>query len=361
MRAAVFHGRGDVRVEEVDDPSPGPGQLLLRVHASGICGTDAHEYAHGPAMFPIEVRHPVSGHVGPMIPGHELSGTVVAAGTDVAGFAVDDFVVSGAASSCGTCVQCARGRTNLCLRHATVGLHRDGALAQWCAVDAATCRAVPPGTLTPDAATLAQPMAIAAHAVWRSGLSAEDRAVIVGAGGIGTFLTYAAVASGAHVTVLDLDPERVDLADRLGAHEVHLPDADVPIRDQLGATPGFPTVVFEVTGHPSGLATALELVPAGGRLVVVGMQGSPVTLDLRDVALRELELVGTNALICHSDVPRALELLAARDEPWSDVAPVAVSLDDLVDEGLAPLASGRSRRIKTIVDPWATASRSTRM
>jgi (R,R)-butanediol dehydrogenase/meso-butanediol dehydrogenase/diacetyl reductase len=360
VRAAVFHGRGDVRVEEVDDPSPGPGQLLLRIHASGICGTDAHEYAHGPAMFPIDERHPVSGHVGPMIPGHELSGTVVAIGDDVEGFAVDDFVVSGAASSCGTCVQCRRGRENLCLHHATVGLHRHGALAQWCAVEAETCR-VAPADLTRDAATLAQPMAIAAHAVGRSRLAADERAVVVGAGGIGTFLTYAAVATGAHVTVLDLDRERLDLAGRLGAHQVHLPDPTVPIRAQLGLGPGVPSVVFEVTGVPSGLQTALDLIPAGGRLTVVGMQGRPSTVDLRRVALRELELIGTNALICRSDVPRALELLTARDEPWADVAPVAVSLDDLVEEGLAPLAAGSAARIKTIVDPWAADSRPTRM
>lgn len=356
----MFHGRGDVRVEDVEDPSPGPGQVLLRVHASGICGTDAHEYAHGPAMFPIDVRHPVSGHVGPMIPGHELSGTVVATGKGVAGVAVHDFVVSGAASSCGTCIHCSRGRDNLCLRHATVGLHRHGGLAQWCAVDARTCRRAPE-SLTRDAATLAQPMAIAAHAVGRSRLAADDHAVIIGAGGIGTFLTYAAVATGARVTVLDLDAGRLDQAERLGAHDGHVPQPDVPIREQLGVAPGLPTVTFEVTGHPSGLATALDLVPAGGRLTVVGMQGRPSTLDLRDVAIRELELIGTNALICRTDIPRALELLAARDGTWDDIAPIAVSLDDLVDVGLVPLASGHAERIKTLVDPWAAASRPTRM
>lgn len=361
MRAAVFHDRGDVRVEQVVDPAPGRGELLLRVHASGICGTDAHEYGHGPSMFPIHDRHPVTGHVGPLIPGHELSGTVVEVGGAGEGFAVGDLVVSGAGVWCGRCVPCGRGRTNLCLRYATVGLQRHGGLAEHCAVPAATCRRVDPESLTPDAATLAQPMAIAAHAVARGRLTDDDHAVIVGAGGVGAFLTHAAVATGARVTVLDLDPHRLDVADRLGAHRVHLPDKDAPIRDRLALEPGAPTVVFEVTGNPSGLAAALDLADAGSRLVVVGLQGQVTGMDLRDLALREIELIGTNAHVCETDLPQALDLLAARDDPWDDVAPVALTLDDLVADGLEPLASGGARRIKTIVDPWAPASRPTAM
>jgi (R,R)-butanediol dehydrogenase/meso-butanediol dehydrogenase/diacetyl reductase len=361
MRAAVFHGRGDVRVERVEDPAPGAGELLLRVHASGICGTDAHEYAHGPSMFPIDRRDPVTRHLGPMIPGHEPAGTVVALGHGVDGFALDEFVVCGAGIACGTCVHCRRGRTNLCVRYATVGLQRHGALAQFCAVPAATCHPVAPHELSRDAAVLAQPMAIAAHAVRRGGLGAADHAVVVGAGGIGAFLTHAAVAAGARVAVLDLDRGRLDLATRLGAQAAVVPDGDLPVRRRLALEPGSPTIVFEVTGRPAGLATALDLLPGGGRLVVVGLQGRPVEVDLRDIVLREIELIGTNAHVCDVDLPYALALLAARDAPWDDVAPVALALDDLVTGGLEPLASGRSRHIKTLVDPWASHTRATSM
>jgi (R,R)-butanediol dehydrogenase/meso-butanediol dehydrogenase/diacetyl reductase len=361
VKAAVFHGKGDVRVEHVDDPNPEPDELLLRIHATGICGTDAHEFAHGPAMFPIHERHPVTGHVGPMIPGHELAGTVVAVGGAVNGFAPDDLVVSGAGVWCGACVQCRRGRTNLCVRYATVGLQRDGGLAQYCRVPAATCRSVAPYDLLGDVAALAQPMAIAVHAMRRGRLTDGDHAVVVGAGGIGAFLTFAAVAHGTRVTVLDLDTERLELAGRLGAHEVLAPQPDVPIRQQLGVAAGFPTVVYEVTGRPTGLATARQIAPSGGRLVIVGMQPVAAELDLRDLALREIEVIGTNAHVCDVDLPHALGLLAARDGSWSDVAPVALALDDLVADGLEPLARGRSERVKTLVDPWTPATRATRM
>jgi (R,R)-butanediol dehydrogenase/meso-butanediol dehydrogenase/diacetyl reductase len=96
-------------------------------------------------------------------------------------------------------------------------------------------------------------------------------------------------------------------------------------------------------------------------LVVVGMQAAPAELDLRDLALREIELIGTNAHVCDVDLPAALSLLAARDTPWSDVAPVALALEELVTEGLEPLASGRSERVKTLVDPWTAATRATTM
>lgn len=361
MRAAVYHGRGDVRVEQVDDPAPAPDEVVLEIRAAGICGTDAHEFSHGPAMFPVRERHPVTGHLGPLIPGHEIAGTVVALGSRVDGFAVGEVVASGAGISCGTCAQCRRGRTNLCRRYATVGLQRHGALAQYCAVPGATCRSAEPYGLVGDTVALAQPMAIATHAMRRGGLAGGDHAVVIGAGGIGAFLTFAAVANGAYVTVLDLDRDRLDLADRLGAHQVVLPDPEVPVRQQIVAGEGAPAVVYEVTGRPGGLDTARALLPAGGRLVVVGLQERSVDVDLRDLTLREIDVVGTNAHVCDSDLPHALGLLAARASPWSDVAPVALALADLVDDGLAPLAGGRGTRIKTLVDPWAEATRKTRM
>lgn len=131
--------------------------------------------------------------------------------------------------------------------------------------------------------------------------------------------------------------------------------------EQLPLAEGCPTVVFEVSGTPAGLRTAIQVLPSGGRLVQVGLQPEVTQFDLRSFTLREFELVGTNAHVCGEDLPEALRLLAARDEPWSDVAPVALSLDRLVPDGLVPLADGHGRWIKTLVDPWADAPRDTRM
>lgn len=361
MRAAVFHGREDIRLEEVPNPTCGPGDVLLTVHATGVCGTDAHEFASGPHMPPLRDRHPFSGHQGPVILGHELTGVVHEVGAQVQGIAPGDLVVTGAGISCGECSQCRRGRTNLCIRYFTVGLHRDGGLAQLCAVPAATCLQVAPYGLTADAATLAQPMSIAVHSMRRGRLQPGEHAVIVGAGGIGAFLTYAATSVTDRVAVLDIDDERLRIARNLrAAHTLRLGD-DIEPGVAVADWALEPDVVYEVSGTRAGLETALSLLPPGGRLVLVGLQGEPVPMDARRIALAELEVIGSNAHVCGVDLPTALELLAAREDSWADIAPVALSLDDLVEQGLRPLAERRSTRIKTIVDPWAPTTRPTEM
>ncbi|MGH2635910.1 MAG: zinc-dependent alcohol dehydrogenase [Actinomycetota bacterium] len=359
MRAAVYYGKRDLRVEEAPDPVAGPGELLLRVSAAGICGTDAGEYSAGPRMFPITAADPRTGHVGPMIPGHEVAGTVEAVGEGVDRFAPGSLVVTGAGISCGRCARCREGRTNLCERYASVGLQRDGGLAQFVAVPAATCVAAPAG-LTPDTAALGQPMAIGVHSMRQGSPRTGERALVIGAGGIGAFLTYALVEAGIHTVVADLDEGRLAIAAALGA-ELTLGPGDGPTPDVVRQRAGDPDVVYEVTGSADGLEAALAVVRPGGRVVAVGLQDLPREIDLRSVTLREISIHGTNAHVVGSDLPEALRLLAARREPWSDVAPVALSLDRLVPDGLEPLAEGRSRRIKTLVDPWAEAPRPTRM
>lgn len=361
MRAAVFHGQRDIRIEDVPEPAAGPGELLVEVHAVGICGTDAHEFSSGPHMFPITVEHPVSRHVGPMIPGHELTGIVREVGAGVQGFEEGDLIASGAGISCGECTQCTRGRTNMCVRYSTVGLQRNGALAQLCAVPASTCLRVAPYGLTQDAAALGQPMSIAVHAMRRGRLAEGEHAVIIGAGGIGSFLTYAVTSLTDDVLVADVNAERLEIASDLRApHTVELGEG-VDLGSAIADAGLGPTVVYEVSGTAAGLATAQSVLPNGGRLVLVGLQGAPVEWDVRSLSLVEHELIGTNAHVCGTDLPTALELLASRDRPWSDIAPVALALDELVEEGIRPLAERRSTRIKTLVDPWATSTRETVM
>ena len=342
MEAAVFHGPGDIRLTEVPVPTPGKDELLIRVAAVGVCGTDAHEFAAGPHMFPT----------GPFIPGHEFAGDVVAAGRSVVGFALGDLVASGAGVSCGQCPWCARGATNLCLRYETVGLQRQGALAEYVIAPATICMGVGAQGLTADVAALAQPMAIAVHAMRRGRVDADDRAVIIGAGSIGAFLTYAVSAANVETIVLDLDEERLQLATRLGASQTQVP------QDGFGVDGA--TVIYEATGSRAGLSLAFDLASPGARIVLVGIQDEPSETAFRDVTLGELELIGTNAHVFSQDFPEAVRLLSSRNEGWDDLAPTAFPLRDVVSEGLLPLVEGRPTRIKTLIDPRTSETRTTR-
>ncbi|HZL54747.1 MAG TPA: alcohol dehydrogenase catalytic domain-containing protein, partial [Solirubrobacteraceae bacterium] len=210
MRAAVYRGPGDLRIESVADPGPpAASEVLIGVSRAAICGTDSSEWEHGPVL----ARPPV-------ILGHEFTGTVVAAGAEVSGFEVGDRVVSGAGVSCGTCAWCLAGRTNLCAAYETIGFHRDGGLAEYVLSPAAICRPVPAG-LSDEAAATAQPCAVALHAVSRSGLQRGQSCAVIGIGGIGAFIVAAAAAAGAAPLIaLDIDEERLATASALGAHVV---------------------------------------------------------------------------------------------------------------------------------------------
>jgi (R,R)-butanediol dehydrogenase / meso-butanediol dehydrogenase / diacetyl reductase len=358
MRAAVYRGPFDLRIEDVTEPEPAHDELLVRVAAAGICGTDGHEYAHGPIQFAVPARSGW-GPAGALIPGHEFAGTVVGMGRDVSGFSPGDLVASASGVACGDCIWCRRGRTNLCLSYETVGLHRHGGLAQFCVVPARSCVVVDREVLTPDAAALGQPMAIAIHAASVGGPMAGADVLVIGAGGIGAFLVFALAQSGARVTVIETDASRRELAISLGALAALPPPAPEDLRALLDSEP--PELVYEVTGNQAGLALALAAMGRGVRVVVVGMQRQPAELDLRRLCLSEGQLVGTNALVAATDLPQALQFLARRPGSWADVAPVALALGDLVDSGIRPLALGHSGRVKTLIDPWAPTTLGTQL
>jgi (R,R)-butanediol dehydrogenase / meso-butanediol dehydrogenase / diacetyl reductase len=360
MRAAVYHGPGDIRIESVADPdSPGPGDVVIAVTRAAICGTDSSEWAHGPLL----ARPPV-------VLGHEFTGRVIAAGDEVEGVAVGDRVVCGAGISCGACEWCRAGRTNLCASYRTLGLHVDGGLAQYVSSPASICRAVPDG-VGDEAAATAQPLAVALHAVRRAGVHAGETCAVIGVGGIGAFVVAGAVARGATVIALDIDADRLATARRLGAERiVDVGDASerrnggdaVERRSAgeapadrlaaaiLGATSGDGAdVVIEASGAPHAPAAALAAAKRGGRVLLVGLQSAPRELDLLAFAVREVDVITTLAHVCDIDLPEALALLSS-----SDVADVVIDrvieLDDLVEGGIRPLADG-SARGKTVVAP----------
>lgn len=351
MKAAIYHGRRDLRIESVPEPArPGPDEVLLEVLRGAICGTDVSEYLHGPFFVPLAQRHPASGHLGPTILGHEFVGRVVEVGAAVDGIAVGQRVVPGAGMWCGQCESCRAGRTNLCARYYTLGLNTHGGLAERVAVPARMCRPVPE-RCGDDAAAMAQPLAVALHAVRRSGAAPGQSVALMGVGGIGTFMLAAARAQGlAPITVIDIDDERLAKAARLGAtHLVHARRED-PLGRIRELTDGAGVHVFlEASGAPHGPALALDAVRQGGQVLLVGLQDEPRALDLRRMVLREVNVATTVAHVCDVDLPEALNILAETDLVSAALDRV-IPLDGLVGEGLLAMAEGRAKG-KIVVDP----------
>ena len=285
-RAAVLHGRRDLRFDTVRVPEAAAGELLIEVTAVGVCGTDAAEWAYGAKLMPIEVRHPVTGHLGPMTIGHEFAGRVVAVGPGVDDAWLDRLVASRGAGPCGSCDLCLTGRSNLCRRYWSVGLHRDGALASYVAAPAASCVDAGAWGLGEHEAALVQPMSIAVHAARRSGVVAGDVAVF-----------------------------------------------------------------FEVTGSQRGMDLAIETVPMGTTIVAVGIAKAAMPVDLGRVTVRELSIIGTNAMVRETDLDVAARLVAARAGRWDAVAPAPLPFERVVEDALVPIAEGRPPAVKSLVLP----------
>ena len=343
MRAAVYHGARDVRVERRPRPRPGPGEVLLRVLRSGMCGTDATEWAVGPRTFPVARRHPVTGHQGPMVLGHEFVGEVAEPG-DGARTPVGAVVASGAGVSCGRCDRCRQGRTNLCRSYYTLGLNTAGGMAEFVAVPESTLVPVPAG-LPVDAAGLAQPLAVGLHAARRSGAADGDRVVLIGAGAIGT-LVLAALRHLADVdlTVVDFPGARLERAARLGATRV------VPAGAGVAAAAGAPgaDVVIEASGAPGQLDAAIALARPGGTVLQVGIPAAPQEIDVHSLVMREIGIRTTLAHVCGEDLAPALDLLAGTSlaaELLDGVHPLGA-----VAEQLDRLSSGRLDG-KVLIDP----------
>ena len=343
MRAAVYHGPRDIRIEQVPRPVPRAGEVLVRVLRSGLCGTDVTEWTSGPIMIPIDQEHPHSHHAGPMITGHEFVGEIVEAPPD-SGFTPGQRVVSGASVPCWECGRCREGRTNICERLYSLGLNAPGGHAQYVAGPHRSFMAVPDG-LDLDTAGLTQPLAVGIHAARRSGARSGDLVLIIGAGAIGTFslIGLRHLVPDARIIVADIDATKRARALAFGADEaIDLRDHELTQR---------PDVILEASGAPGQLAQAVQRVRAGGRVLAVGMPAKPAELDLHHLVLSEITLDSTVALVLGEDLAAALQVLEVLEE--RDLASEmleAVRPLESIAQTLDELASGTVQG-KVLLDP----------
>jgi (R,R)-butanediol dehydrogenase/meso-butanediol dehydrogenase/diacetyl reductase len=355
VRALVLHAARDARIEERPEPAaPGPDEVRLRVVRTGLCGTDATEFAAGPVLTPLTTRHPATGVLGPVVLGHEFIGVVEEAGSAVDRLAVGDRVAAGAGVWCGRCDWCRRGQTNLCASYWTVGLSADGALTERITVPAAMLHPVAPH-VSDDNAALAQPLAVGLHAVRRARIRRGDVVVVHGTGAIGSLIVAGASAAGAsEVVAIDVDPDRLQVAAQLGAtHTVDARDTDPldAVRELTG--PALADVTVESSGLAEGLSRVQRLTRRGGTVLLVGLPKKEVSFHAVDLILREIDVLTTVAHVCDVDLPAALDLLAQRDLAGLLVEKV-VPLEHAVDDALIPLAEGTARG-KLLVDTKGAA------
>ncbi len=352
MKAAVWHGRQDVRITGIDDPPPPPpGQVQVEVAWCGICGTDLHEYWSGPIYIPVDAPHPLTGVRAPVITGHEMSGRVVAVGDGVEGFAEGDRVAACPIIGCRQCRWCKSGSMAQCDRVAFMGTSwTGGALSERLNLHAYQCYHLP-ASLSDEVAAMVEPFASTARAVVNAGVGPEDSVAIVGPGPIGLMSLMAAIIRGARqVVVVGKSDRRLEMARQCGATSVVDTRSEDPVERarELTNGDGF-DVVVECGGQPDSAQLAGLLTRTRGRLVVMGVFDKPAPLDLTDLVFREKTVVGSMSGFGNFDESIAMmtdgrfrgDLLITRKIP----------LDDLVVGGLRALLTEKGKHVKIIVSP----------
>lgn len=305
MRAARFHGADrPIAIEEIAYPVAGPGEVVVRLVACGVCGSDVHFLDGMPVPAPT-----------PITLGHEPAGVIESLGEQVGGWAVGDRVAVHLGRGCGACRTCLAGHANCCPQLAAPGLHFDGGFAEAIRVPAGILVRVPDGVSLAAAGVATDCVATPYHALTcRARLRRDERVVVIGVGGVGGQAVQLARALGAgQVVAVDLSAVALERALRAGASDaVQVEPGEDPTARLRAVTGGGADLVLECVGTPDTVASGLSALIPGGRLIAVGVGMLPPRIDLPQAlfALTELSVLGSFGSHRH-DIEEVLRLAAA--------------------------------------------------
>ncbi len=344
MRAARLHATdpdptaADLRIDEVDRPTPAPMEVLVDVAACGVCASDLHV-----------VQGVTPARTLPLTLGHEAAGTIAAVGGDVTQWQVGDRVLVPAGRICGTCVMCRTGRDNLCERIEVLGVDVDGAQAGAVVVPASLPLPIPGHVPFSQAAILADAVATPYHALKRGGVGEDSTVAVVGLGGLGYHAVQLSVLAGAKVVGIDVDEVALERAQQAGASVVVNANDDDAAARVRAATDGGADVALEFVGTAATVAMASRVLRPGGRAALVGigrdrLTGPPLGLFVS----REQEVVGSFGATI-ADVNELIDLVDAGRLDLTSSVSHTISLDDF-PAALEMLHTRRDHPLRIVVE-----------
>ncbi|GAA5887054.1 hypothetical protein JCM6882_009432 [Rhodosporidiobolus microsporus] len=353
MQAALFHGKGDIRIETLDVPTPKDGEVLVKVAWCGICGTDLHEYEAGPILCPSkDTPHPITGCTLPVCLGHEFSGIVETVGPNVKGnFQRGDRVVIESVISCSNCYACQIGCNNACTSLGFVGLSGlGGGLSEYFSSPEQYLYKLPDHVSLKSGA-MCEPLAVAVHAVKRSGFKPGQSAAVFGAGPIGCFLTKVLIAQGAStVFVSEPSSTRRSKATLAGAHHVLCPIANDVVGTIKSLTGGAGAdVAFEAAGNERALKAAIEAVRTRGTICNVSVWSKAPAVEMNSLVFGEKHLIGASCY--RDDHPTVIDALASGLINLDQFVTATIPLDQLVEGGFKELIHNNEQHVKILVSP----------
>jgi L-iditol 2-dehydrogenase len=288
MKAAVVTKPGEIKIMQVEVPAIGPGDVLVKVKATGICGTDISIYTGKYSADKL-----------PLIPGHEFSGVIAAAGENVKGFAVGDSVTADINLSCESCFYCSRGRKLMCPEFHQLGIHVNGSYAEYVKAPVTQLHKIPQGMAFEHAAFI-EPLSCSIHAFKATDITIGSSVAIIGAGGLGIMHTQVAKLRGAApIILISRNPKRNDIAVKMGAVDYVIDptkvDAVAEVRRLTGGRGA--DYVIESVGTPETYGQAFRMVRPGGAIAAFGITEGDATIPVNtfDLVLSELTVTGSCA------------------------------------------------------------------
>jgi len=336
MRALFLTAIGQTEIREIDKPSIGPEEVLLKIGMVGFCGGDLNGFK---GLFELQEY--------PNVLGHEVGGTIEEIGSQVPeSFKLGNKVTVYPYLNCGKCISCRKGRRNACQDNKTMGVRRPGAMTRYIAIhwqDLFTSE-----KLSLKELALVEPLTVGFHAAARGRVSSQDRVAVIGCGIVGMGAIASAVNRGAEVIAIDIDDSKMDIAKKIGvAHTINtsredLHEALMRITDGDG-----PDVIIEAVGNAMTYRAAVDEVAYTGRVVCIGYAKSAVEFNTGIFVRKEIEILGSRN--CTDEFPEVIAYLEAGKFPVEDVISKTVSLDD-AGAALADWAANAKGITKIMVD-----------
>lgn len=347
MRAARWHAAKDIRVEEIEIPTPNDNQVLIEVKFTGICGSDLHEYNHGPQLIPGDKPYPLNGHQGVTTLGHEFSGVVAQIGKNISNVKQGDRVTVEPIFRNPESPFIATGEYNLSEPLGFIGLTANGAFAKYVVVEDYMVHKMP-DNMSFEQGAIVEPAAVAAYGLQQSGMKMGDTVLISGAGPIGLLTVQVAIAMGASkIFVSDLSDSRLKKAKEVGATYTFNPK-EVDVSSKIKEITKYGVDVFiDAAGVQATFDTGINSLRNGGTAVLVALFAKEVIHDALNQALRELTVKG---IIGYRNIfPKVIALISSGRLPVEKLVTSTISLDDIVEKGFEALIQSPTE-VKILVD-----------
>ncbi|HNP17162.1 MAG TPA: 2,3-butanediol dehydrogenase [Fulvivirga sp.] len=347
MKAARWYAAKDIRVEEAKIPTPNDNQVKIEVKFTGICGSDLHEYTHGPQLIPVDKPYPLNGHQGTTTLGHEFSGVVEEVGKNVKNVKKGDRVTVEPIFRNPESPFITTGEYNLSEPLGFVGLTSNGGFAKYTVVEDYMVHKMP-DKMTFEQGAIVEPAAVAAYAIHQSGMKMGDTVLITGAGPIGLLTVQVALATGAsQIFVSDVSENRLKKAKEVGAtHTFDARDKEIP--QKIKKMTGLGVDIFiDAAGVQASFDTGIDSLRNGGTAVLVALFGKEVTHNALNHTLRELTIKGTAAY--RNIFPQTIALINSGRLPVEKLITSVISLDEIVEKGFEALTKDPSE-VKILVE-----------